>query len=180
MMRCLRFPPLPIGAAPLVGLWVIWIVPTPIPPVPGGQLAAARAATTRVKERQPRRSEAGRALFQARCARCHDADGKGANLHESNPHAPDFTNPRWHQSHSASALVVSILDGKGTQMPAFGGRLTDAQVRDVVAYLRSLAPALPTAIEVSPDDFEARFSELEAEFERLRQQLQDLSPPRKR
>jgi mono/diheme cytochrome c family protein len=180
MRQALGFSSLALGTAPALGLWFFWIVPTPIPFSPNTQTAAARTATTRVKEQHHRHSEAGRALYQARCARCHDGDGKGANLHETNPNAPDFTSPRWHQSRTTSALVVSIQDGKGTQMPAFGGRLTDAEVRDVVAYVRSFARTSPTTAEVSPDDFAARFNELEEEFERLSQQLEELSTRRKR
>ncbi len=178
MRRELHFPPLAVSTFPVVGLWLFWIVPTPLPFSPGTQ-STARAATTRNQVRHHQHSEAGRTLYQARCARCHDADGRGENLHETNPQAPDFTNPRWHQSRSTGTLVVSILDGKGTQMPAFGGRLTDAQVRDIVAYLRSFARISPTTAEVSPDDFEARFTELEQEFERLRQQIEELSAQRK-
>lgn len=180
-MRRPWFFPLPgLTAVPVLGFWMVLTVPTPIPFATDSPSAPARAATTRVKERHHGHTEAGRALFQARCARCHDADGKGEHLHETNPQAPDFTNPHWHQSRSASALVVTILDGKGTQMPAFGGRITDTQARDLVAYIRSFARTSPTAAEVSPEDFETRFRELEEEFERLSQQLDELSTKRKR
>jgi mono/diheme cytochrome c family protein len=159
---------------------MLWTLPTPIPFSTSGQAAVASASGTRGEARRPRRSEAGRQLYQARCARCHEADGKSEHLHETNPHAPDFTDPRWQQSRTGSALVVSILDGKGTQMPAFGGRLSDAEVREVVAYIRSFGPATPTTAETSADDFETRFRELEEEFDRLREELDKLRAQRKR
>lgn len=168
-------PSFALSMTPVLGLWMLWTVPTPIPFSSSGQTAIARATRVRDNRNRQRKSEAGRLLYQSRCARCHEADGKGESLHETNPHAPDFTDPRWHQSRSASVLVVSIQDGKGTQMPAFGGRLSDAEVREVVAYIRSFAPASPTASENSPDGFETRFRELEEEFERLRDELDKLA-----
>jgi mono/diheme cytochrome c family protein len=125
-------------------------------------------------------SPSARALYETRCVRCHEPDGKARELHESIPHAPDFTDPHWHENRTTAQLIVSILDGKGKQMPAFGGKLTTSEARDLVAYLRTFAPSSPTASEAAPDDFETRFRELEEEFQRLKEQLDELAPRRKR
>jgi mono/diheme cytochrome c family protein len=180
MRRAYFSPSFALSTAPMLGFWMLWTLPTPIPFSANGQIAVARAVSAPRELKRQRKSEAGRLLYQMRCARCHETDGKGGDLHETNPHAPDFTDLRWQQSRSVHALVVTIQDGKGTQMPAFGGRLSDAEVRDVVAYIRSFAPTSPTAAESSPDDFEARFRELEEEFERLREQIDKLRAERKR
>jgi mono/diheme cytochrome c family protein len=37
-------------------------------------------------------------------------------------------------------LTASVLEGNGTVMPAFSGKLGEAQVRELVAYLRSFVP----------------------------------------
>jgi mono/diheme cytochrome c family protein len=171
--------PFTLGTVPVLGVWMFWIIPTPLPLYPNGKAMVARPASARLEDRRPRHSGAARALYQARCVRCHESDGKARSLHETNPHAPDFTDPHWQQNRSAHQLVVSILDGRGTQMPAFGGKLTTAQARDLVGYIRSFAPTSPTSVETSPEDFETRFRELDEEYQRLREQLDELRARRK-
>jgi mono/diheme cytochrome c family protein len=169
-----------LGTVPLFGVWMLWTVSPPLPFTHHGSTVPAREAVARVEATSRRHSSSARALYETRCVRCHEPDGKASELHESIPHAPDFTDPHWHQNRSTTQLIVSILDGKGTQMPAFGGKLSSAEARDLVAYLRTFAPSSPTGSEASPDDFETRFRELEEEFQRLKEQLDELSPRRKR
>jgi hypothetical protein len=65
-------------------------------------------------------------------------------------------------------------------MPAFGGRITRKQARDLVAYIRSLgAPAIKAAAD-HENSFDVQFRELQEEFERLRKQFKDLSEQSKR
>jgi hypothetical protein len=72
-------------------------------------------------------------------------------------------------------LVVSVLDGKGTGMPAFRDKLSREQVRDLVAFVRAFDPSQERSAGAAPDQFEARFRELEKEFEDLRRQSRALS-----
>jgi hypothetical protein len=98
---------------------------------------------------------------------------------------PDFTSRRWQQERSDAQLVVSILEGKGARMPAFGGKISQGQARDLIAYIRSFAPTRAKAArKVSTrakaaagleDDFEKRFRQLQEEYDRLRKQIQELS-----
>jgi hypothetical protein len=76
--------------------------------------------------------------------------------------------------------VVSILDGKGTLMPANRGRITDALARDLVAYLRSFGPPTPRKKgPVSKSEFEKSFRELEQRWNELEKGLQTNEPPKK-
>jgi mono/diheme cytochrome c family protein len=53
---------------------------------------------------------------------------------------PPFKSPDTIKATDA-ALSTAIKDGKGTgavKMPAYTGKLTDAQIKDVVAYIRTL------------------------------------------
>jgi hypothetical protein len=105
---------------------------------------------------------------------------------------PDFNSRRWQQRRSDAQLVASILEGKGTRMPAFGGKVSKGQARKLVAYIRSLAPARAKATRTVPtraqagagleDDFEKRFRQLQEEYDQLDKQIRELSrqPPRKR
>jgi mono/diheme cytochrome c family protein len=94
----------------------------PPPEVPGNKLS--QAAT----------------LYRQRCQSCHDANGAGASLRASMRSLPDFRDRSWLTGRSDEQLVNSILDGKGSLMPASRGQLSDPQARALVAYIRSLAP----------------------------------------
>jgi mono/diheme cytochrome c family protein len=106
-----------------------------------------------------------RALYKQRCQRCHEADGTG------NGDTPDFTDPGWQRSRTDLQLLVSILDGKGTAMPGFRGKVTDTQGRELVSLTRAFARNTAEAA----DDFSARFRLLQEELESLQKQFRELS-----
>ncbi len=97
-------------------------------------------------------------LFVQRCARCHGDDGTGSGLRGTMGRLPNFANVHWQQQRSDAQLVVSILEGKGSRMPAFAGRLSRAEARALVGHIRSLAPpALVDTDASSALDFHERF-----------------------
>ena len=61
-------------------------------------------------------------------------------------------------------------------MPAFGGKLGEAQVRELVAYVRSFAPAESRSIS-GTSDFYRRYLELRKEMDDLERQYRALSHP---
>ena len=64
-------------------------------------------------------------------------------------------------------------------MPANRGRITDAQARDLVAYLRSYGPrTLRKKGPVSETEFEKSFRELEQRWNELEKELQKSEPPK--
>lgn len=72
----------------------------------------------------------GKAVFQ-NCVGCHGADatgGVGPNLTTAEMKAKDDNYYRQVISNGVT----------GTSMPAWGGRLTDQDIEDVIAFLRSL------------------------------------------
>lgn len=73
----------------------------------------------------------GAQLFTSYCAGCHGADGKGLL-----PGTPDFTQGMALMKPD-TMLVATIKSGKGA-MPAFTGILTDPNLLDVIAHLRTL------------------------------------------
>jgi mono/diheme cytochrome c family protein/uncharacterized membrane protein len=81
-----------------------------------------------------------RELFLKRCAKCHGADGTGNKARERLPAIPDFTNPSWQSRRADSKLVVSILEGKGDDMPPQRGKISEEQAHGLVKYIRSFAP----------------------------------------
>lgn len=97
------------------------------------------------------------ALYKANCERCHgeNFDGKGPDTVVKDksgkvvlvqPLPPDYRDDLFLSRYSDSALAKIIKDGrekvqargKIALMTAFGAGLTDAQIEDVVAYIRSL------------------------------------------
>lgn len=92
----------------------------------------------------------GRTVYASSCAVCHGADAQGvARL------GKPLRNSSFVQEHSDDDLLGVIADGRlpddplnttGAVMPARGARgLSDAQMRSVVAYLRTLQePGAPT------------------------------------
>jgi len=121
------------------------------------------------------RSDAIPGLFQRFCSSCHGADGHGNAMRAQMPWLPDFTAPDWHQRRSDAQLTASVLEGKGTVMPAFSGKLGEAQVRELVAYLRSFVPAGARSIPKPSSDFHRRYQELQHEMNKLKRQYRALS-----
>jgi mono/diheme cytochrome c family protein len=71
-----------------------------------------------------------------KCAMCHGATGTG----NAGMKVPSFKTPESVKATDA-ALSAAIKNGAGTgaiKMPAYTGKLTDAQIKDVVAYIRTL------------------------------------------
>jgi cytochrome c oxidase cbb3-type subunit 3 len=86
-------------------------------------------------------------LFQQRCAKCHGADGTGNKGRERFPDIPNFTRATWQASRDDSKLVVSILDGKGEDMPAQRRKISEEQARSLVRHVRGFAPTEPKSNE---------------------------------
>jgi mono/diheme cytochrome c family protein len=85
----------------------------------------------------------GEALFAQNCTLCHGASGRG-----DGPGAASLTRPPADLTaghalpHTDDDYAYWIENGiEGTDMPAFGEELDDGQVRDVIAYIRSLQQA---------------------------------------
>jgi mono/diheme cytochrome c family protein len=130
-----------------------------------------------VREEVAVRTRAATILYRQYCLICHGTDGRGAEIKSAMPTIPDFTSRAWHDTVSDPQMAVSILDGKGTLMPAFRGRVNDDQARDLAAYVRAFGPARPPKPDASTSDFEQRLRELQDQWNELEKQLQELPKP---
>lgn len=80
----------------------------------------------------------GREIYVNTCIRCHGIDGKGAGGIRLNPPPADLTSAAVQQRLDA-ALFTRIHDGKpNTAMGAWKHALTDDEIWDVLAYVRTL------------------------------------------
>ncbi|EIT70956.1 MULTISPECIES: cytochrome-c oxidase, cbb3-type subunit III [Hydrocarboniphaga] len=78
---------------------------------------------------------AGRRKFGITCAACHGADGKGNTMLG----APNLSDNTWLHGSSEDDVKQTILFGRNSQMPAFGGTLDETQRRLLAAYVLSLS-----------------------------------------
>ena len=74
--------------------------------------------------------------YKAKCQMCHAADGSGDTPAGKAMKARPFNSPDVLAASDAD-LATTIKNGKG-KMPAFAGKLTDAQITGLVAYIRTL------------------------------------------
>jgi cytochrome c6 len=73
--------------------------------------------------------------FDSKCATCHGKDGRGKTFKGKLSHARDLTSGEWQNDVTDERLFNSISNGRG-KMPAFKKKLSDAQIEELVAYVR--------------------------------------------
>ena len=80
------------------------------------------------------RAQLGKPKF-AVCAACHGIDGKGNQAIG----APNLTDDIWLHGWGEAAVMAMVNNGKINEMPAQGGKLTDAQIHVLAAYVWGLS-----------------------------------------
>jgi cytochrome c6 len=78
----------------------------------------------------------GAEIYKSKCQMCHGPDGSGNTPAGKMMKAIPFKSPELVKKTNAE-LIAATENGKG-HMPAYKGKLTDAQIKDVVAYIRTL------------------------------------------
>jgi len=84
------------------------------------------------------RSQLGKSKFTA-CAACHGIDGKG-NVALG---APNLTDDIWLHGWGEQAIIAMINGGKSSNMPGQAGKLTEAQIQVLGAYVWGLSNKAP-------------------------------------
>ncbi len=80
---------------------------------------------------------ASESLYKAKCAICHANDGSGDTPAGKKLGVRNFRSPEV-QKQTDAALTEITVKGKN-KMPAFEKKLTNAQIKQLVAYVRELA-----------------------------------------
>jgi mono/diheme cytochrome c family protein len=127
-------------------------------------------------ERAARLRAAG-GFYNMNCVACHGPDGRGTIIRPAMPVIPDFTAREWQTGHENPQLAISILDGKGTLMPPWRGRVDPALAQDLVAFIRGFGPADLAAASASTTAFGTRIRQLRQQWQELDRQAQSLSGP---
>ncbi len=73
----------------------------------------------------------GARIYNTSCFACHGADGSGLAALG----APSLKDPEWLYGGSLDDIRASIANGRNGQMPAFGGRLDETQIKLLTAWL---------------------------------------------
>jgi cytochrome c6 len=79
---------------------------------------------------------AGADTYKSKCAMCHGPDGTAATPMGKMMKIPSFKDPAVVKD-SEATLIEITKNGKG-KMPSYNGKLTDAQIKAVVSYIRTL------------------------------------------
>ena len=78
----------------------------------------------------------GADIYKAKCLMCHGPDGLANNPAGKALKAVSFKDPAVIKASDAE-LFAAVKNGKG-KMPAENGKLTDAQIKAVIQYVRTL------------------------------------------
>lgn len=102
----------------------------------------------------------GKSLYAVNCANCHGISGKGAVksgfeisiITERGGKQPtDLTDRVWDYGSTDAKIFNVIKKGvPANMMPSYEGRLSDIEIRNVVAYVRSLASSKPATKVAAP------------------------------
>jgi mono/diheme cytochrome c family protein len=116
-----------------------------------GLVAVAFSQMSARLDAQPR----GKNVYDAHCVECHGESGRGDGPSAAylTPHPRDFASAKYKirstESGSVPAdddLMQSVRQGLyGTSMPAWARILSDAEIADVVTYIKGLSPQFATA-----------------------------------
>jgi cytochrome c6 len=83
----------------------------------------------------------GADTYKAKCAKCHGADGLSHTFAGKMTKAASLKSPMVTSATDAD-LIAAVTNGK-KKMPAFKKKLTDDQIKSVVAYIRTLPDPAP-------------------------------------
>lgn len=90
---------------------------------------------------RPGESAAGKAIYKVNCVPCHGikGDGNGPKSYFIVPPPRNFSDPdEMAKVNTEQKLIAAVTEGKdGTAMLSWQDLLTEQQIRDVVAYVRT-------------------------------------------
>jgi cytochrome c6 len=100
-----------------------------------GLMLAATAASLALSSASAAADAA--ATYKAKCAMCHGADGKSDTPVGKKMGAHDFASPEVQKM--TDAELISITTKGKNKMPAYEKKLSDAEIKELVPYVRQLA-----------------------------------------
>jgi len=84
-------------------------------------------------------AQSGKATYLRLCQYCHGFDGKA--LENIDFQATNLTElSEWKHGTDSESIFNSIKNGAGEDMPAFKSKMSDDEIWQVVAFIRSIGP----------------------------------------
>lgn len=80
----------------------------------------------------------GEAVYKAKCQSCHGAQGTPNPGIAKAMGVKPASDPSV-KAETEAQMIAFTANGKGSKMPAFKGKITDAEIKASVDYFRSLA-----------------------------------------
>ena len=112
--------------------------------IQAGGAAAAPGKSNPYEENAYAVSQGQRLFSLYNCVGCHSHGGGGSG--------PALMDDKWIYGHEPANVYATIVQGRPNGMPAFGGKIPEAQVWQIVAYVRSMAGYLPSTVAPSRTD----------------------------
>ena len=78
--------------------------------------------------------DAGKALYDKKCAMCHGKDGVAKKMAEGSANLND---PEWQKTASVESIVKVSTEGKG-KMKGLEGKLTEKELKQIAEYVKTL------------------------------------------
>lgn len=103
-------------------------------------LLTARQSSLNMQVRKPSviKGKTAKALYAKHCSKCHGTSGRGDTVPGQIAGCPDFTDSKWQQQIDDGRMTISVAHGRGG-MPAFKEKLSQQQIKSLVAYVRAFA-----------------------------------------
>lgn len=117
-----------------------------------GNANATAAATPATVEMPSDDMAIGRSLYEQNCAACHKEDGTGGKMTIENKtiNVDDLTSEKLKRFDDAK-ITRYIYEGVEDEgMPAFKDKLSEAQINEVVRYVRQEIQKIPATATASP------------------------------
>ncbi len=98
--------------------------------------AAQKTTTAAATVKKPRADT--RAVYMRNCARCHGAEGAADTEQAEIYNATNFTDAGWWRRERPNNFRLRrVIANGGSGMPAFGKRLSAAEINALVPYVRA-------------------------------------------
>ncbi|RPJ33932.1 MAG: cytochrome c [Verrucomicrobiaceae bacterium] len=80
------------------------------------------------------------AIYAKSCASCHGKDGTGNTKMGKKSGARDYTTAegqKWSDAEGVKAILEGVKDGDKQKMKGYTGKITEAEAKELVAYIRT-------------------------------------------
>lgn len=111
---------------------------------PGGGSPPPESPLVKTYQGNPQHINEGHRLFNwYNCSGCHANGGGGMG--------PALMDDQWRYGGRLDQIYASITQGRPNGMPSWGGKIPDAQIWEIAAFVRSLSvPAPPNKGQTAP------------------------------